>query len=247
MYMLALRTLIITIFHVSILSAPQVTLGLESSPGLIYSRLSARLRQIVDIIPQAKSSYLSNIADVGCDHGLLSKAISQSVPCRNIYAIISSLAALKNAQETLYGETKVTTYLGSGLQPIFDKVDDTFIIITAGMGTNTIKEILSPILLSEKKVYGIAVQPWPPYLPKLEELHALMTLYGYMLQNRSISACPRRGETRFYPTFLYQYDPSNCNLELNLSEHIENDEKSMPTLWKVFLTSQRSAMAKSLR
>lgn len=83
------------------------------------------------------------VADIGCDHGLLSIFLATQIGCKDIIASDVNQNALNNAianikQEKL--EDKITTVLSDGLNNIDVNQIDTIVI--SGMGTSTILNIL---------------------------------------------------------------------------------------------------------
>ena len=118
------------------------------------NKLSKRLQVIADYIEDN-----SKIVDIGCDHGLLSiylankydniKIIASDV---NSNALSSAISNIKNSGLS----DRIETRLGNGLDVINYHEIDTIVI--AGMGSNTIVEILKFSNDKLKNVNSIIVQ-----------------------------------------------------------------------------------------
>ncbi len=98
---------------------------------------SQRLIEIASLIP-----IKSHVVDVGCDHGLLDIYLTINRDCRCIASDISS-TCLQKARENIEKfklEDEIEIIQSDGLENIkYSKKD---YIVIAGMGTNTILEIL---------------------------------------------------------------------------------------------------------
>ena len=80
------------------------------------------------------------LADIGCDHGLLSKYALDNGLAAEVVATDVSVPCLSKAQKLLAAYDNVTFRLGNGLTPLEDKKPD--IIVIAGMGGRLIADIL---------------------------------------------------------------------------------------------------------
>lgn len=79
------------------------------------------------------------VADIGCDHGLLSIYLVKNKLCKKVIATDINPKALNNAINNIKNNNlvkEIETKLGKGLEPIKDENINTVII--SGMGTNTI-------------------------------------------------------------------------------------------------------------
>lgn len=79
------------------------------------------------------------VADIGCDHGLLSIYLVKNKLCKKVIATDINPKALNNAVNNIKNNNlvkEIETKLGKGLEPIKDENINTVII--SGMGTNTI-------------------------------------------------------------------------------------------------------------
>lgn len=110
----------------------------------------------------AVSSYVkdnSKVADIGCDHGLLSIYLAKKYP--NIKIIASDInekalnGAIQNIKENKL-TTRIDTRLGYGLNPYAKDEVDT--IIMSGMGSNTIVGILKYSSSKLEKVNTLIIQ-----------------------------------------------------------------------------------------
>lgn len=84
----------------------------------------------------------SIVADIGCDHGQLSIALVEEGICDHVYACDLRAGPLSRAKEAVmqaHLETKIDCLLRNGMD---DLPDDCDTILIAGMGFETIKQIL---------------------------------------------------------------------------------------------------------
>lgn len=130
-------------------------------------KISKRLKCIADMIPNN-----SNVIDVGCDHGLLSIYLYSEKKC-NVLATDVNKNALESAKSNIkkYNVPNVKTKLTDGLNDIDVKEYD--YIVIAGMGTNTIKNILNNKVLSNNIILSSNNQ--------LYELRKYVTKLGYYI------------------------------------------------------------------
>ena len=111
--------------------------------------LGPRLNRILRSLEHLDSSR-QVVADIGCDHGLLSSAIASLSGTERVFASDVSVDAAKGALahfESLPQDlkSKCTLLVGDGISPLLDseevkKVDT---IILSGMGVRSVFEILS--------------------------------------------------------------------------------------------------------
>jgi tRNA (adenine22-N1)-methyltransferase len=113
-------------------------------------------------------------ADIGCDHGYIAKAMLDSGKCEK--AIISDISAkcLSKAQELL------EVYLCSGkaesvVSDGFDKIGFCDQALIAGMGGETIMEILAAAPWTKNGEHLLLLQPQT----KIEELRVWLSEQGY--------------------------------------------------------------------
>lgn len=109
--------------------------------------ISKRLEKIASFIPND-----AKVIDVGCDHALLDIYLVQNKKCHCIACDIKETAlnqAIKNIKINKL-ENSIETYLTDGLNNIDINKND--YIVIAGMGTNTIKHILTNKELSDNLI-----------------------------------------------------------------------------------------------
>ena len=130
-------------------------------------KISKRLNTIADLVPVH-----SKVIDVGCDHGLLSIYLDLEKKCK-VIATDVNINALNMAKINVkkYNVSNVETILTDGLDGIDISKDD--YIIIAGMGTTTIKHILSNKTLSDNLIISSNNQ-WL-------ELRKYVTSLGYII------------------------------------------------------------------
>ncbi|MEF9966994.1 MAG: class I SAM-dependent methyltransferase [Longicatena sp.] len=99
--------------------------------------LSKRLLAIYQMVEKG-----SVVADIGCDHGLLSMALVQGKVCDHVVACDLRSGPLLRAKESIARaglEKQITTLQRDGMNDLPEDVDT---IVIAGMGFDTIKGIL---------------------------------------------------------------------------------------------------------
>lgn len=100
-------------------------------------KLSKRLLSIANLVEDN-----SRVADIGCDHGLVSIYLAMNRQNINVIASDINQHALDNAIKNInkyHLEDKIKVCLSNGLDNINDKIDT---IIISGMGGHTIVDIL---------------------------------------------------------------------------------------------------------
>lgn len=172
------------------------------SPSI--KKLPPRLDIIADFVPKG-----SVVADIGCDHGLLSLALAEK--CDHIYAVDSSQKSLEKAKKLMKQQnmaTKVTMLHGWGLEPLLNQRPcDT--IVLSGMGLLTISQILTGTkrklsrrsndymvidteshvdisLLESFGIQRIILQPWPPHIISYLELIHSFQKNNWNIENQDI-------------------------------------------------------------
>lgn len=130
-------------------------------------KLSDRLMTIADMIPNG-----SHVIDVGCDHGLLTIFLAMEKNCSCLATDINA-KALSNARLNInkYKASNIELMVTDGLQNITLNIDD--YIVIAGMGTTTVKHILSQSNLSNHLIISSNNQ--------LFELRQYVTKLGYYI------------------------------------------------------------------
>ena len=141
--------------------------------------LSPRLKLISDLVPLD-----SKVMDIGCDHGLLDIYLYQSKKVKKIIASDINSSALNNAIENIKAnnlEKEIETRLSDGLENIHaeDEIDT---LVVAGMGSNTIVNMLKRDIKKLDKIKTIIIQS----NTKLEFLRRELVKLNYFISDESI-------------------------------------------------------------
>lgn len=131
--------------------------------------LSKRLKAIADLVPND-----SKVIDVGCDHALLSIYLSSEKNCSCVATDINE-NAIKSARLNIskYKIKNIDTLITDGINGIEISKND--YIVIAGMGTSTIKHILSCDNLADNLIVSSNNQ--------LYELRKYVTKLGYYIED----------------------------------------------------------------
>lgn len=142
--------------------------------------LSVRLAAVAARVRQG-----ARVADIGTDHALLPVWLLQSGKCPSAVASDIGEGPAAAARRTVTGaglESVITVRVGDGLAPVLpDEVDD---IVIAGMGGETIAEILSAAPWVAHERYRLVLQP----MSKPERLRLFLAENGFSPQEESIVA-----------------------------------------------------------
>ena len=141
--------------------------------------LSPRLKLISDFVPLD-----SKVMDIGCDHGLLDIYLYQNRIVKKIIASDINLSALNNAIENIKAnklEKEIETRLSDGLENIHaeDEIDT---LVIAGMGSNTIVNMLKKDIKKLDKIKTIIIQS----NTKLEFLRREIVKLNYYITDEAI-------------------------------------------------------------
>ena len=141
--------------------------------------LSPRLKLISDFVPLD-----SKVMDIGCDHGLLDIYLYQNRIVKKIIASDINLSALNNAIENIKAnklEKEIETRLSDGLENIHaeDEIDT---LVIAGMGSNTIVNMLKKDIKKLDKIKTIIIQS----NTKLEILRREIVKLNYYITDEAI-------------------------------------------------------------
>lgn len=118
-------------------------------------KLSQRLQAIADLIPSG-----SRVADIGTDHAFLPCYLVQQGISPTVIGIDVKKGPLKSAEQTVRDcqlTDTITLRLGDGLGPL--ELGEVDTVIIAGMGGNTIKEILNNSLQVVEALQTLILQP----------------------------------------------------------------------------------------
>jgi len=170
------------------------------TPAPHKQHLSYRLRRLVELVPDNDNDVVPALADIGCDHGLVARAICAERPgIGHVFAVDKSDAALKAAQADLalssssFSSIAAATrqpqfVLGDGLQPLQGLGLDYQVhtVICAGMGCSSVISILNPVSLKALGVQRLVLQPWPSYLLPLSSLFDHVTRAGFTFERQHV-------------------------------------------------------------
>lgn len=141
--------------------------------------LSSRLKLISEFVPLN-----SKVMDIGCDHGLLDIYLYQNKIVKKIIASDINFSALNNAIENIKAnklEKEIETRLSDGLENIHaeDEIDT---LVIAGMGSNTIVNMLKKDIKKLDKIKTIIIQS----NTKLEFLRSEIVKLNYYIADETI-------------------------------------------------------------
>ena len=132
-----------------------VLLGFHSHSQLVKRDLGPRFNRILSMLPKAGPTSRSiNVADIGCDHALLSAHIASMHHVNCVYACDISEKAIYNAKQNLQSypsriKEKVHLLVGDGLHPLLSHSSSKIIqeeqidvLILSGMGVRSFFDIL---------------------------------------------------------------------------------------------------------
>ena len=146
--------------------------------------LSPRLEAVVDLCPKAKV-----IADIGCDHGLVTAELVLQDKSEEVIAIEKSAQCLNKAvflADTINILQFVSFRQGDGFEPT-TKHDKIKAAIIAGMGGDEIIKILEN---KPKKLYDFVLQP----MKDASKLREYLVLHGFKILVDKLV----KEENRFY-------------------------------------------------
>jgi tRNA A22 N-methylase len=150
-------------------------------------RLPPRLNDLAGLIPDQADV----IADIGTDHGLLAYAVAQRRPHSKVIGIDASSAALEQGASTLPQLPNLAFRLGNGLEGLHqtDRVDA---VCMAGIGVNTMTEILCPRHLRTLNCQSLVLQPTGSRPRLLAFLYKHLSTNQWLLESESILYNSRR-------------------------------------------------------
>ena len=192
------------------------------------TNISKRLKALVKFVDKEDS-----LADVGCDHGLLSIYLVENKLCKSVIASDINPNALNNAKENIKKRNlNIKTYLSDGLGNI--PLDEINGLIISGMGTKTILEILADdyALFNINKLIIQSNNDW-------QMLRECMNLSGYYLKDEEYTF----DKGKWYITcYFIKSNKKNTKRELEfgylkdkeylnyLLDHYQNINKKIPLL-----------------
>ncbi|MCM1567950.1 MAG: class I SAM-dependent methyltransferase [Roseburia sp.] len=151
---------------------------MEGQSGIKTVRLSRRLKQLAAMVSRGNS-----VADVGCDHGLLSVYLVQQGISSRVIAMDVRKGPLSGAREHVraYGlEEYIELRLSDGLGAFTSGEADT--LICAGMGGRLMQRILSAEPLKTRSFRELILQPQS----ELAEFRRFLRTEGYVIIQENI-------------------------------------------------------------
>ncbi len=142
-------------------------------------KISKRLEVIASLVP-----INSVVADIGCDHGLLSIYLFQSKKVKKIIAADINENALENARKNIkkYSlEEGIETRLGDGISVIKD-IDNVDTLVIAGMGERTITKMFYDEIDKLNNIKTIIIQS----NTRVEYLRREIVKLGYIISDEEI-------------------------------------------------------------
>lgn len=137
-------------------------------------KTTKRLKAVAELLPKCRV-----IADIGCDHGLLSAYLIGEERCEKVIAVdISPFSVEKTrklAQE-MQMEDKIEVRLGNGFEALETHEADAAVL--AGLGG----ELIAKLIERAKPTIPMALQP----MQQSELLRAYLRTHGYCLKNESM-------------------------------------------------------------
>jgi tRNA A22 N-methylase len=161
---------------------------------------------------------VSSIADIGCDHGLLTVGLAVSGTFERVVGVDVSPLALKNAlslQRELDArpglDLNIEFRLGDGIAALGNSEID--VICLAGMGGTTMKSILTPEELDRVGCQHILIQPTNSRPRNLCKLYDYLQDMGWDLCEERIEYLSSRWyiSTRFSRNEIITQKSSDCN------------------------------------
>ena len=160
-----------------------------AAPILTPRQLPSRL-----LVAAALVTPGSRVADVGCDHGLLSIHMANSGLAERVLACDRSRESLRGAAANIAEctapehEGTIDTRLGDGLMALRadDQIEE---LLLCGLGVHRMMHILDGKALSERllSVRALVLQPVAPRLPLLFELRKHVRRHGFCIEREFFS------------------------------------------------------------
>jgi len=169
------------------------------------SRTWQRLRHFVELSHTLEAT---SVADIGCDHGLLSFGLAASGIYSRVLGIDVSMQALENALDNQHRVYKHSSsshmnctlefQLGNGLETVKDSTLD--VVCVAGMGVHTMTDILSKPALDRVNCNHVMVQPTNSRPLHMVTLYDSLNASGFGLMDERIVYLA----SRWYITSLFE-------------------------------------------
>lgn len=133
--------------------------------------LSKRLETIINLVDKG-----ANVADIGSDHGFIVIELIKREIAKSCFAVENKIGPYTNLIKNTFSINNITTSLSNGLENVNQKFNT---IIIAGMGFNTIKQI---IIDSKDKLHFIDTFIIDSHTLTYE-LRKFMTDIGYFIKD----------------------------------------------------------------
>mmetsp|Transcript_206 Transcript_206/g.297 ORF Transcript_206/g.297 Transcript_206/m.297 type:complete len:317 (-) Transcript_206:9-959(-) len=159
----------------------QSELNIRSSCGDPLISNTPKTRQRLRPLVELTSKEARFVADIGCDHGLLSIALARKEKKRQVVGIDISLEALQQGAFQLPHQENLSFVAGRGLEPLLKNQPITVdTVCIAGMGVNTMmREILlkQDTILQQIECQQLVLQPTN------NRPRNLLKMYQHLLRN----------------------------------------------------------------
>lgn len=170
-------------------------------------KLSKRLQTIYDMVQDS-----SVVADIGCDHGLLSIALVKHGKCDKAYACDvrqGPLSRAAKAIESIGLQDQIVVKLTDGLQGLNNDVD---VVIIAGMGYDTIRKILQDSFEKTKYYKQIIIQ----CNSRVDDLRRWLHLAGFTIDAEELVK-----DQHYYQMLSIHYEASEmCEEDYLFGVHL---------------------------
>ena len=179
-----------------------------------------RLRHMVDLACMCTEPPVCSIADIGCDHGLLTLGLAVSGRFQKVIGVDISERALSDGAIALYGQMledlkkndnseqlstsslfPVEFCVGDGLSVLEPGQAD--VLCIAGMGVNTMMQILYPSQLNRVGCHSLILQPTNSRPRNLISLYDSLDDAGWSVTNERIEFL----SSRWYISALFTRHP----------------------------------------
>lgn len=188
-------------------------------------KLSKRLQTIYDMVQGP-----CVVADIGCDHGLLPIALVKNGKCDKAYACDVRKGPLSRAEEAIHSmglQNQIITKLTDGLHGLEDDVE---VVIIAGMGYDTIRNILQDSLEKTKYYKQIIIQ----CNSRVDDLRRWLHQNGFMIDAEELIK-----DQHYYQMLSIHYEASDMSEEDYLFGIYLEDHPLFKEYWTHVLHKQK--------
>lgn len=155
--------------------------------------LSKRLFSIFSMVQKG-----SIVADIGCDHGLLSISLIEEGICQHVYACDLRKGPLSRTKDAIHQaglEKNITPILSDGLEQVPNDITG---MIVAGMGQETIEGILMRRMQLVQSCDCIVIQA----NKNMDAMRRWISVHGFTILNEDIVE-----EDHFYEVLCFNCTP----------------------------------------